>query len=183
MSTTSTLFLTDIIDNQTKEVKTAQAITKEGDWNFFQLGNYTLASPLVIAQGSTAKITFNPSDISYTVGSGFTPTYDFTNQKFLPQTLNDVFLVETRMKVKCSLQNGHGDLLLESPSFAFNPVQAQSINVPKAANTQQFASVNVPVFIGQDIVNNGLEVKWSSVSGAFSLYDISFMIVRISSGK
>lgn len=182
MSTFTTIFLSEISDNRTGREKSANAIIREGDWNFFQLGNYTSASPLVISAGNTSKITFASTDIIFTAGNGLTTSYDYTAQKFTPTTIGDVFLVEIRMKVKCSLQNGHGDLLLESPSFSFNPVQAQSINVPKSANTQQFVSINVPVFIGQDIKDNGLEVKWNSVSGAFSLYDISFMTMRLSSG-
>lgn len=182
MSTFTTIFLSEISDNKSGREKSANALIRQGDWNFFQLGNYTSASPLLVNAGNTSKITFTPSDIVYSIGNGFTPSYDFTNQKFTPTVLNDVFLVETRMKVKCSLQNGHGDLLLESPTVAFNPIQAQSINVPKAANTQQFVSVSVPVFVGQDLIDNGLEVKWNSVTGTFSLYDISFMIIRLSSG-
>lgn len=182
MSTHTTVFLNEISDNRTGREKTANALVRQGDWTFIQLGNYTEVSPLVITAGNTTKITLTPSDISFSAGNGFTASYDFINQKFSPTTVGDVFLVEIRVKLKCSLQNGHGDLMLESPTFAFNPIQAQSINIPKAVNTQQFSSVNVPVFIGQDIVNNGLEVKWSSNSGTFSLYDISFMIVRIASG-
>lgn len=182
MSTLTTIYLDDVIDLRTGGKKTTSAITREGDWSFTQLGNYTEVSPLVVSAGNTAKITFTPSDISFNVGNGFTASYDFINQKFTPSTVGDVFMVEVRMKIKCSLQNGHGDLMLESPTFAFNPVQGQSINIPKAANTQQFISINVPLFIGQEIKDNGLEVKWHSVSGDFSLYDISYMIVRLASG-
>ena len=182
MSTFTTIFLSEISDNKSGRERSASALVRQGDWQFFQLSNYTSASPLNVLAGATTKITFSSSDISYSTGNGFIPSYDYVNQKFSPSVLNDVFLVEIRTKLRCSLQNGHGDLLLESPTFAFNPIQAQSISVVKAANTPQFVSVSVPVFIGQDIIDNGLEVKWSSVSGTFSLYDISFMIVRLSSG-
>ena len=182
MSTFTTIFLSEISDNRTGREKSANGIIREGDWSFTQLGNYTEVSPLVVSAGNTAKITFTPSDVSFSTGNGFTASYDFINQKFTPTTVGDVFMVEIRMKIKCSLQNGHGDLMIESPTFAFNPIQGQSINIPKAANTQQFISVNVPLFIGQEIKDNGLEVKWHSVSGNFSLYDISYMIVRLASG-
>ena len=58
MTTTSTLFLTDVIDNQSKESKSAEAIISEGDWKWVMLGNYTLASPLLINNGATSKITY-----------------------------------------------------------------------------------------------------------------------------
>jgi hypothetical protein len=157
-------------------------ILAHGDWRFFQINNYTSASPLVVNQGSNSKITFQANNISYVVGRDLNINYDYTLQKFTPTTLNDVFMVEVRFKCKCSTQNGHADLLLESPTFGFNPVQAQTISVVKAANTEQFISVAVPLFIGQDLINNGIEVKLSAASGNFSLYDVSFMIVRMSSG-
>lgn len=157
-------------------------ILANGDWRFFQINNYTSASPLVISQGSTTKITFQANNIFYTAGRDLNINYDYALQKFLPQTLNDVFLVEVRFKCKCSAQNGHADVLLESPSFAYNPIQAQTISVVKAANNEQFISVAVPLFIGQDLITNGLEVKFSAGSGNFSLYDVSFMLTRLSSG-
>jgi hypothetical protein len=157
-------------------------ILANGDWRFLQLGNYTSASPLVVNQGSTSKITFQSNNISYQAGRDLTINYDYTLQKFTPTTLNDVFLVEVRFKCKCSTQNGHGDVLLESPSFVYNPVQAQTITVVRAANNEQFISVAVPLFIGQDLINNGLEVKFSAGAGNFSIYDVSYMIVRLSSG-
>lgn len=182
MSTTSTLFLTDIIDNQSKEGKSAEALVRESDWRFFQLGNYTSVSPLTITQGATSKISFQANNISFSDGSGLSLNYDFTNQKFLPQTLRDVFLVEVRFKCKASAQNSHADILLECPSVAYNPIQAYSFSVVKAANTEQFVSVSVPIFIGQDLITNGLEVKIASNSGTFSVYDVSFMLIRVASG-
>lgn len=154
----------------------------QGDWQFLQLNNYTSASPLVVNQGSTSKITFQVNNISYQVGRDLNVNYNYTSQKFVPQNLNDVFLVEIRFKTKCSSQNGHADVLLETPTFAFNPINAQTFGVPKAANNEQFVSVSVPVFIGQDLITNGLEVKFSAGSGNFSVYDVSFLIVRLSSG-
>jgi len=153
-----------------------------GNWQFLQLGNYSLATPLVINQGSTSKLTFNQSDIVYQAGDSLSLNYDYIAQKFSPQQLNDVFLVEVRFKTKCSKQNGHADLLLESPSATFNPIQASTFGVPKSANVEQFISMAVPVFVGQEVKDNGLEVKVKAVDGNFSIYDVSFMVVRLSSG-
>ncbi len=96
--------------------------------------------------------------------------------------MNDVFLVEVRLKCKCSAQNGYATVRLESPTFGFNPIQAVTFGVPKAANSKQFVSLSVPVFIGVDVLINGLEVKFHAESGNFQLYDVSYMIVRLTSG-
>lgn len=170
-----------LISRITGKDRSIDNLFSSGDWNFIQLGNYTSASPLAITQGNTSKITFQLADISYSVGRDLNLNYDYTTQKFMPQTVGDVFLVEVRTKVKCSAQNGAYEIRLESPSFAFNPVQAQSGTISKVANTEQFLSINVPVFIGTDIVSNGLEVKFKAESGNFQLYDVSYMIVRLTS--
>jgi hypothetical protein len=154
----------------------------QGDWQFLQLNNYTSASPLVVNQGNTRKITFQANNISYQTGRDLNVNYNYTLQKFTPQTLNDVFLVEIRFKAKCSSQNGHADILLEAPSTSINPVQATTFGIPRAANDEQFISVAVPVFIGPEVFTNGLEVKFSAGSGNFSVYDVSFLIVRLTSG-
>lgn len=86
------------------------------------------------------------------------------------------------MKVKCSSQNGAYEIRLESPSFAFNPVQGSSVSVSKAAGVEQFVSISVPVFIGADVLANGLEVKVVAGVGNLSVYDVSYMIVRLTSG-
>lgn len=175
-------YLYNIISGRTGEQRSVDNILAQGAWRFIQLSNYTLADPLSITQGNTTKLTFQPSDISFTDGRGLVLNYDYTSQKFMPQTSGDVFLVEVRFKAKCSAPNGAYELKLESPSFAFNPVQAQSGSISKSAGVEQFISLSVPIFIGQDIKNNGLGVFFKAESGNFTLYDVSFMIVRLTSG-
>lgn len=175
-------FLYNIISGKTGKQRSIDSLLAQGNWQFIQLSNYTVASPLLIIQGNTTKLTFQPSDISYTEGSNLLLSYDYTLQKFIPQTLGDVFLVEVRMKVKCSSNNGHFDILLESPTAPFNPVQSATQGIPRGANQEQFVSISVPVFIGADVKANGLEVKVSAQVGNLSVYDVSYMIVRLTSG-
>lgn len=175
--------LDSITDRRSGITETVEHLVSIGDWSFLQLGNYTSVSPLLINAGVTSKITFQPQDIIYTAGRGLVVNYNYALQKFTPTTINDVFLAEIRFKAKSSLQNSHGDILIESPSVAFNPINAVSISIPKAANQEQFVSASVPLFIGQDVFTNGLEVKFNAVAGNWSLYDVSFMIIRLASGK
>lgn len=175
-------FLYNIISGRTGKQRSIDNLLAQGNWRFIQLSNYTSAAPLSITQGNTTKLTFQQSDISYTEGSDLLLSYDYILQKFTPQQLGDVFLVEVRMKVKCSNNNGHFDVLLESPTATFNPIQSITQGIPKAANTEQFVSLSVPVFIGSDVKNNGLEVKLIAQVGNLSVYDVSYMVVRLTSG-
>lgn len=172
-----------LTDRRSGKSESVEHLVSNGDWLFTQLGHKTSASPLVVSNGTTTKITFQPVDISYTAGNGLNMSYDFTNQKFLPLVLNDLFNVEVRFKVKSSAQNSHLDLKLESPTFAFNPINAQTHTIVHSANDEQFLSANFLVFIGADLITNGIEFKITAHDGNMSIYDISYLIVRLSSGK
>jgi hypothetical protein len=172
-----------MVDLTSKRIKSTEAIVKEGDWGFTQLGNYTLSSPLSATSGTKTKITFQANNISYQAGIGLVANYDFVNQKFLPSTVNDVFMVEVRMKVKPSAQNGHMDLLMESPTFGFNPINASSLSFTKAAGDEHFISSDFLVFIGEDVMNNGIEFYVRPVGTNVQVYDMSYFIVRLASGK
>lgn len=172
-----------LVDLKSGLMKSTEAIVKEGDWQFSQIDKYTSASPLVVNAGSTTKLSFDAEDVSFTAGRGEVVAYNYTAQKFLTTTVDDVYMLEVRFKCKSSTQNGHGALKIECPTVAYNPIQANSLSVPLTANSEQFYSFSAPVFIGQDLVTNGLEIKWQSVAGNFSIYDVSFMFIRVSSGK
>jgi hypothetical protein len=184
MAIATDLFLTRVIDNQSKEIRTAEAILKKGDWFFTQLGNYTSVAPLSISNGVTSKITFQPEDITYTNGNGtFVTNYDFVNQKFMPTTLNDLFAVEVRFKFKGTAQDGHFDVKLESPDFDFNPITGSTISSVKAAGVEQFAAINLTLFIGQGLIDNGIEFEVTPSSMGVQIYDVSYLTVRLCSGK
>jgi len=183
MTIATDLYLGQVIDLQSKQVRTAESVLKKGDWHFTQLGNYTSASPLAIANNTTSKITFQPEDITYTNGNGFTTEYDFINQKFMPKTLNDLFSVEVRFKFRATSNDGHFDVKLESPNFTFNPISGNSVSSVKAANDEQFASIDFRFFIGQDLIDNGIEFKIVPRGTGLQIYDVSYLVVRLSSGK
>jgi hypothetical protein len=172
-----------MIDLTSKRIKSTQAVLKEGDWNFTQLGHYTSISPLVVSSGAKVKITFQEGDVTYQAGVGLITQYDFINQKFIASTLNDVFMVEVRMKVKPSAQSGYMDLLMESPTFGFNPINASTQTFTKSAGDEHFISSDFLVFIGEDVLSNGIEFYIHPVDTNVQVYDISYFIVRLSSGK
>lgn len=178
-----TLYNYRIVDLQSGLVSTAESILSQGKWQFLQLGNYTSAQPLVVNQGASAKVVFQPADITFSQSNGLEINYDFDNQLFRPQTIGDLFLTEIRFKAKCSAQNGYADLLVTSPSFLYNPVTAQTFSIPKGAGVEQFITVNGSIFVGEDLKANGFEVSIRAGDGNFSIYDVSLLSCRIGSGK
>ena len=171
--------MVDLVSNKTKS---AQALIRQGEWRFIQLGNYTLASPLLVNNNNKVNITYQLSDVSYTEGNGLDVSYDYVNQKWTPNTQGDVFLVDVRMKVKSSAQNSHLDFIVESPTFAFNPVNASTQSFVHSANDEQFISNTFVLFIGVDVLANGLKFYLEAHDGNFQVYDVSYTVVRVASG-
>ena len=177
-----TLYNYRLIDLQSGLVSTTESILSQGKWQFLQLGNYTSVSPLLVSQGNSTKIIFQPTDIVFSQSNGLEINYDFDNQLFRPQTVGDLFLTEIRFKAVCSAQNGYADLLVTSPSFLYNPVTGSTFNLSKGAGVEQFLTVNGSIFVGEDLKANGFEVNIQAGSGNFSIYDVSFLSCRIGSG-
>ncbi|CAH9011880.1 conserved hypothetical protein [Vibrio phage 424E50-1] len=176
---TTTLHLRD---PQGRRIKSLESIHAIGDWQFIQLVHYTSASPWAINQGNTNKLTFQESDITYIAGNGLEVNYDYTDQLFRPQQLNDLYFSEIRFKAKCSNQNGYANFLVTSPSFTYNPITGATFSVPKGAGVEQFVTVNGSIFVGEDLKENGFELSVQSGSGDFSIYDISLLSCRVGSG-
>lgn len=172
-----------LVDLKSGLMKSTEAIVKEGNWRFIQLGNYTQASPLVINTGVKTKLTWQASDVSYSDGNGLDVSYDYVNQKFVPTTERDVYLAELRFKCIPSANNGHLDVMLESPSSGFNPINASTSTFVRGMGQVHFESKDFVVFIGADVLANGIEVWLTPNSTNVSIYDVSFLTTRISSGK
>ncbi|CAH9012148.1 conserved hypothetical protein [Vibrio phage 501E54-1] len=169
-------------DPQGRRIKSLESIHAIGDWQFIQLGHYTSASPWEINQGNTDKLTFQESDITYIAGNGLEVNYDYTDQLFRPQQLNDLYFSEIRFKAKCSKQNGYADVTIDVPTFTFNPLQGETFGIPKGASVEQFISLDGGIFIGQEVIDNGFEINFTAGDGNFEIYDISILSSRIGSG-
>lgn len=176
-------FFAKAVDLSSKRIKSAEAIIKQGDWRFIGLSNYTVVNPLVVLQNVKTKIVYQPQDIGYFEGVGLTINYDHISQKFVNLTARDVYQVEVRFKVKPSLQDGHIDLTVESPTFDFNPVNANSATFVKEANEEHFISQQFMIFIGEDVLENGIEFFITPRRTNVSIYDVSYFITRVASGK
>lgn len=164
--------LEDNIERPTRAVLTA------GGWFFGQLGSYTLISPLNVIAGIKTKVSFNPSNMSYTDGRNFSINYDSIDDKFHPLGVGDCFIVNLRFKVKASSQSGHIDITLESPTVAFNPISAKTISFNKQAGEEQFQGVTEMIFISQDVANNGLELYIEPQATDVQIYDISILVSK-----
>lgn len=159
--------------------RSTQSLLTGGAWFFKQIAEYTSSSPFTLAVDEKKKFTFQPDDAGFTQGKYFDLLYDFTAQKFTPVTADNVYLANIRFKATSDLRNSQLDILLESPTVLYNPINADSVSFNRTPSTEHFKSSNLLVFIGEDIVTNGVEVYFESHEANMEIYDISFMIVQL----
>lgn len=167
-----------LVDMQSKVERTTESILKQNGWKFLQDGRYTSASPLSISNTTKTKLTFDMSQLAYQDGSLLDVEYNQATNRFMPTQLRATYLLNFRLKVKPSAQNGTADATLEVPTASFNPVLAGTLSFNKAANQQHFFSLTDPVFVSQDMLNNGFEIYISPIGTNLSVYDYSFFIQK-----
>ena len=172
-----------IVDILTKKRVSAKSIVQTGDWQFLQLGHYTTLVPWQITEGATAKLGFQSTDITYTAGNGLEINYDYTNQLFRPQQLDDLYFSEIRFKTRCSKQNGYADVQVDVPTATFNPVQGSTFGIPRGAGVEQFVSIDGGIFVGQEMIDNGFEINFTAGNGDFEVYDVSILTCRMGGDK
>lgn len=147
-----------------------------GGWKFLQDGRYTSASPLVIVSGVKTKIDFDLTQLAYSTGYGLTFDYDDTDHKFMPDVVGSVYTISLRAKFLPLHNGGSVDFSLESPSFAFNPIFAQTAAFNKIS--ENFSTVTEMIFIDPLIISNGLEIYVTPHVSDVQMYDYSIMVQR-----
>ena len=139
-------------------------------WQFRFDSQYTAGSPLAISNGSAAKITFtdNPGeDLRYP--STFAEIWDNTTQKMvLPATFLNGFGI-VRLSFLASASNaasthldvwidiGANPVVGDGPENAVNQIYYDSPNFSKGNDTTQAFNFVVPLFAGQDFIDNGAQ--------------------------
>ncbi len=169
------------VDPATKTVSYVDQ-SLHGDWTFLQDGRYRTGTPKTILSGVKTKLDFDLSNLAFTTGSGLVVNYNEATDRFMPQTIGDVFLCNLRMKVRPSAQAGTLDITVESPTVSFNPLLGQTMTFNKASGTEHFLTVLQPLFISQDLITNGVEIYLHPISTNIEVYDYSLLLQKTYAG-
>lgn len=172
------IFSESMVDMQTGVQRKTEHILTQNGWVFAQDGRYTEATPLVVNSGVKTKITFDLTQLAYTDGRNLQLEYNQQANKFMPSDVGSVYLLNFRLKVKPSAQNGTADATLEVSGATFNPVLAGTMTFNKAANQQHFFSFTDPVFVSQQMADGGFEIYVQPLGTNLSIYDYSIFIQK-----
>jgi hypothetical protein len=145
---------------------------------------HTLASPLVIAAGVTTPLTNNAgSTIKSQLPAGVTDLYDGT--RLISDDLGAAYMVRIGFTVSNSSQTGAFSLSADISAAGdgsitiFDRVSslARGANTPQAYNT-----TNLTYSLGTFLANGAL-LRFESITGTSSIYDITYVISKIHKGR
>lgn len=160
-------------------------ISKQTGWSVHVDSLHTLATPQIIAEGSTAILTNNSSLVidSQIPDDAVIPMWDTAASKFRPIKLNDYYTWIIRFKAKNTVANGGYFNLGMDIGVPFNTIFIASHSFIRGANVEQVFNIKMEGYSGTTFLANGGLPKLTSLNGVTSVYEKEFHIVRDHKGR
>lgn len=154
-------------------------------WAQYSDTQYTLSSPLVVSQGSEVALTNNAgSAITSQLPLGVDKMYNGTTNKLIPVKFGDGYLLRIDFGRYTTSQTGYGEVHLD-----IGGAQGKIITIPVdfprgtgVSNAKPFTATEFVYSFG-DFIANGGTLTYESVRGITSVYDIKFIITKVTDGK
>lgn len=148
-------------------------------WAQYLDTQYTEASPFTVNEGVTATLPNNAgSSITKYLPAGIDGYYDGSKIRSVKE--GETFSVSIRFKVKSSSPNGAIAINLDIGGAVGNIVE-DTRRLVRGANTETSFAIDFTTYALDTFLANGAEVKFESITGNSSIYDINYVIVRITS--
>lgn len=163
-----------------------ESINSTHGWVQYSDDQYTLASPLVVSQGTTVQLTNNGnSSIKTQIPTGVIDLYDTTLNKIIPDTLGDGYILRINMKGYTSSNTGYGVIYVDIGDGTPIKIIELGVNFPRGTGVENVRPYTSTSFIyAQDtFLANGGKIYYESVRGETTIYDIVFILERVSKGK
>lgn len=146
---------------------------------------HTLASPQVIAEGSTATLTNDASTsiTSQTPGDAVSPMYDALTSKFGPIHEDDYYLWFVRFKAKSSVSNGGYIDVGINIGGTFGRLFDESHLFVRGDNVEQSFNCLIGGYSGSTFMANGGLPVATSGRGTTSIYSKEYHVVRLHKGR
>lgn len=148
-------------------------------WAQYTDTQYTEGSPLVVSQGVTATLPNNAGEsITDYLPSDVDGYYDGSAVRSVK--VGETFSVSVRFKVKSSTANGAIAVGLDIGGTQ-GVIVEDTRRLVRGASTENILQIDFTTFALDTFLANGATVKFTSISGDSSVYDINYVIVRITS--
>lgn len=142
-------------------------------------GTYTSASPLVITEGTTVKLTCdNANSINNNIPIDFiNGLFDSLSNKLLGVNEKDWFDLEIRFKATNSENNGYFDVYLDIGG-SVGTLSKETQIFSRLSGTEQSFKANFDYYSGNTFISNGCDIFIEATKGDLSIYDIELLPFR-----
>ena len=145
---------------------------------------YTVVSPLVVAQGVTVDFPNNGLDtIIDQLPTGVTSLYDGT--RLVSDDNRAAYTIRVAFTISNSSQTGAFSLLCDISAAGDGsvPILNRTTALARGANTPQAISYTEAYFSRDLFAANGGLFRFESISGTSSVYDIRYLITKTHKGR
>lgn len=183
---TTDLFNNSLIDNQTgKQVYTSSLSGKSlAGWQAWLDSRYTTDSPYILSQGVEQLLEFDESQRSFIqetetprIGSKLFSLWDYTNNKlsFYKPQICGLYSVRLQCTAR-ALTSGSGkgiETILRVPEGI---AIYREVKPTLKGTSPQRISFNIPFYVTQSEIDNGLEIYLQAINDNFEIYNINVLI-------
>lgn len=152
-------------------------------WAIYNDSQYTQASPLVINEGVTTKITINgATSIKNQLPNDVSDWWNSTTNKITPSLAGDSYIVNLRFTATSSSNTGLADVEVDIGG-TLNVIDGSTVSLRKGTGNTQRVSLKFDLYAASTFISNGGEIKLRSIDGNTSIYNISVKITRVHKSK
>jgi len=153
-------------------------------WAQYNDTQYTLANPFIVNQGVTTNLPNNGlSVITSQLPVGSSGLYDGSRVK--ADASGDAYAIRTNFKIKSSSQTGAFELRMDISAAGDGSIIIfdRNTSLSKGSNTEQSYSTTNLIYTLETFFANGGLIKFASLAGISSIYDISYVITKVHAAR
>lgn len=174
----------NIINGGVSSSDVQNIINTNTGWAQYSDGTYTLASPLTVVQGN--KVTL-PNDASSVIDthlpSGTTSFYDGATNTLTPDNVGNSYSIRIDFDCYTTSNTGYGEISLDVGGVV-GEILNIPVNFPRGTgsnNVRVFSRTSL-LYSLDTFVNNGGVLSYESIRGDTSIYNIVYVIAKMSEG-
>lgn len=163
----------------------SEEIDKVHGWARYEDTVYTESNPLVVASGTEVILPNNAGTIIDTYLPTDSPTlYNGVTNKLLPLSLGDSYLLRIDFKAYTSINSGYGEIRLDVGGEIGNVLEIP-VSFPRGIGVNNIRSVSRSslIYSLDTFMSNNGTIHYESVRGDTTIYDIVYVIHRLSRGS
>ena len=153
-------------------------------WGSYTDNVYTTGSPLTVTQGNTGIITNSAATLINTyLPTGVSSFYNPATSRITPENLGDSYVVRVNFTARTDNNSGSAVLGFNlGPTPGSDLILQRTITFPRGIGVDRPVTSSNLTFVTSNFLANGMRIELESIVGDTEIFDISFLISRLSKG-